>query len=455
MSINPKELGMNVSKVKDMIASSRNKQATDTYELTVVTPMFGGGIEPGQVNEVHPVRASSIRGHLRFWWRATRGAACESASELRVREASIFGDTRKPSSVKLWVETVPHSAIPKHANHSQKMKNGKIKYLLDSSLRKYEYALFPFHNIETSVQYMPKYKFQLHIQYDAKDPSELEQLQLEVKAALWAWVNFGGIGARTRRGCGSLYSPCFSPDSGIRSIEDLQNWFAHSLREYQLALPATVREWPTLSDQIKINPGKKILEQAWEDVIRCYKEFRRKPNDPKKRSHWPEAVSIRRITGMAEPLHEASNTLSEKGHEVAFPRAQLGLPIIFKFKDNEQKQGPRPYEREPFATQLVPEHGERLASPLLLKAIAVSEKEGFSAVIVLNQPKITGLKLKKAKSNQALIRSIPQHEIYVSPNYDDPSKNPMKNASNQKTVFTTEAFLGSEEVRKWELLKQP
>ena len=40
---------------------------------TLLTPLFGGGVEPREADPVSVVRATAVRGHLRFWWRAVRG----------------------------------------------------------------------------------------------------------------------------------------------------------------------------------------------------------------------------------------------------------------------------------------------------------------------------------------------------------------------------------------------
>ncbi|NPV63073.1 MAG: type III-B CRISPR module RAMP protein Cmr1 [Methanotrichaceae archaeon] len=55
----------------------------------MITPIFGGGVKVGENDLVTPIRASSIRGHLRFWWRATRGARFETSSQLFDREGEI------------------------------------------------------------------------------------------------------------------------------------------------------------------------------------------------------------------------------------------------------------------------------------------------------------------------------------------------------------------------------
>ena len=43
---------------------------------TLLTPLFGGGVEPREADPVSVVRATAVRGHLRFWWRAVRGWRC-------------------------------------------------------------------------------------------------------------------------------------------------------------------------------------------------------------------------------------------------------------------------------------------------------------------------------------------------------------------------------------------
>jgi len=94
------------------------------------------------------------------------------------------------------------------------------------------------------------------------------------------------------------------------------------------------------------------------------------------RSRWPEADSLRRITGQALPQHQPSITTTAD----AFPRAEFGLPIIFHFKD-----GPRTKTAnrsvDPVDCQLKPAGGAgRMASPLIIKALAVRTGQGMKAV---------------------------------------------------------------------------
>src|SRR5437868_5821439 len=60
-------------------------------ELAVVTPLFGGSAMPGEVDPQLPVKAASVRGHLRTWWRACHAVEFTTAAALYDAESRIFG----------------------------------------------------------------------------------------------------------------------------------------------------------------------------------------------------------------------------------------------------------------------------------------------------------------------------------------------------------------------------
>lgn len=39
-----------------------------TLDCQLITPMYGGGVISTKVDTAMPIRASGIRGQLRFWW---------------------------------------------------------------------------------------------------------------------------------------------------------------------------------------------------------------------------------------------------------------------------------------------------------------------------------------------------------------------------------------------------
>ncbi|MFF2908701.1 type III-B CRISPR module RAMP protein Cmr1 [Paenibacillus sp. NPDC057934] len=470
MSDKQENLAPNLWDVQLQIKQIQSKlpKREELYDITLVTPMYGGGSKAREINEKHPIREASIRGHLRFWWRATRGAECKNVLELRKWEAAIFGDTTTPSRVKIWTETVGAPPV---------IKKTRLDEVPPPS-----YVLFSVRKNPTD--YLENYSFRLHIRYDEADlePEEIKALRQELHAALWAWINFGGLGSRTRRGAGSLYCPKFSPPRG----QDLQQWYDEKIGKYELDLlpVGEYRDWPTLSTTIHFNQikndntkghvnNKPNIMYHWKDVINTYHCFRQRRNEDedgnKKRSLWPEPDSIRRIMGRFQPGHERLFTLDQERLMYAFPRSQLGMPIITTFHPKDHD--------EPYKTELLPVGKDRLASPLILKAIAVDKNRGIGAIIVLNHKPITGLKLrrmaerrmdnnlKKATNSKKLIwehiqketvefveidekinnLTITPEHIYSSLKY---GKSPMK-IEGIPTTSAIEAFLNSEEVRRW------
>jgi len=104
----------------------------------VITPVFGGGVQPGVNDPITLIRPSSIRGHLRFWWRAVRGARCKTVVELRQCEGMIWGTIESPSKVALEFKTkspgkmYPCAYFPEDKNFPRFERNHP------------PYALFPF-----------------------------------------------------------------------------------------------------------------------------------------------------------------------------------------------------------------------------------------------------------------------------------------------------------------------
>src|SRR5690606_11762683 len=57
--------------------------------LCALTPIFKGGSTTAQIDEERPFRSPSIRGALRYWWRATSTIA--DVAQLHAREKALFG----------------------------------------------------------------------------------------------------------------------------------------------------------------------------------------------------------------------------------------------------------------------------------------------------------------------------------------------------------------------------
>jgi CRISPR-associated protein Cmr1 len=99
-----------------------------TFTCETITPMFLSGAD-GQTPEL---RAPSIKGALRFWWRAVNGHL--ELKELKEKEATIFGspdDKGGKSLVRINViqkdlKTEVNNMVP-HKNMHQKSFKTEVK----------------------------------------------------------------------------------------------------------------------------------------------------------------------------------------------------------------------------------------------------------------------------------------------------------------------------------------
>jgi CRISPR-associated protein Cmr1 len=363
------------------------------YQISLITPLFGGGVEAGAPDETLPIRGTSIRGQLQFWWRATRGGEFGACADLFARHADVWGKTDKASPVEIEVREVP-PALQKPCARYVPGNGGKLRLNWDKpfegSDRVLPYALFPFQGklskdwrtVEKApAQFIEAASFTLRVRYP-------QALQRDVETAVRAWVSFGGLGARTRRGCGALVCKELAP----KDINDLQRWFQTG----SFPVTSSVRDWPTMPSSLLVGnkPEEPLL--AWKTVLGLLQAFRqgvgtaRNPGQQSNRpgrSRYPEPETLRRVTNTRSWQHLRLEHIPED----AFPRAEFGLPIVFHF----QGQG------EPPDTELYPsrasdgEPRERMASPLVLKPLAMADGKAVPLILRLVTPPLTGVELKQ------------------------------------------------------------
>lgn len=398
-----------------------------TYQISLITPLFGGGPVPGENDPVTLIRGASIRGNLRFWWRATRGAHFENVKELRAREGEVWGTASSPSQV-----IVKTGNLLNHTREDWRKLRNKVRSsargVIDFIVRENIKSNKPI-GLSTSVT------FNLEISWLGND-----SLKDDVKAAVWAWVNFGGLGSRTRRGCGSLYCRELSPTDG--NTESLKNWYKQRLESYS-ELHREPRAWPTLPDPdellIKENKGQGINPlAAWAKSVEVLQNFRQKPGIGRRRksdgkpgrSFWPEADSLRRLTGQSCSKHRQPTTTRNN----AFPRAEFGLPIVFHFKD-----GP-PRGNDPVGCELLPPCDlGRMASPLILKPLAVRPDQAVSIILPLRTNLPGGVTVKYTDINNKETKKHFGYDYVRGSHLAAYPNSPLKFASSSGSAL--EAFL--------------
>lgn len=405
---------------------------TRQYTIQLVTPLFGGGVVPGEPDSSFPIRSTSIRGQLQFWWRATRGAGY-ATSQLLAPHADIWGTTEQRSKVDVEVSDV-NVAVPRPCARyewDQRARRGQGGWRLNweppfrnSAL---PYALFPFqgqppppqrdaepekmpaHFISHAITNGGNGSFTLRVRFD-------ESLRQEVETAVWAWVNFGGLGARTRRGCGSLFCEELAP----KTLDELKTWFQRGAG----TTINPVRQWPTLPMKLLYHHAVVEPFEAWNQVIGNLKAFRqgveiaRDPGSPAGLSRYPEPDTIRRITDRNSSGHQPR---PETERPDGFPRAEFGLPIVFHFKD-ERRGDPYDTSLYPFLPEMtsegprIDESGfpagqtmDRMASPLILRPLALAPDRAVPIVLRLATTPLEQVELQHNKTRQCLTprRAVP------------------------------------------------
>jgi CRISPR-associated protein Cmr1 len=341
------------------------------YEIKVVTPLFGGGAAPKECDPAYPIGPAAVRGHLRFWWRALVAGRYSSSSKLAEDEADLWGSDQKKGQVALSVRLV--QAGKQVDVFSWPIKDGKMvgfPSLLQSAWPRY--ALFPFQGAKEAGQNTLKeqpskatvgVQFELGLRWSGINAATVA----DVRGAVAAWVAYGGVGARTRRGCGSLdCAKAGAFDGG--------------------ALPDHVET--TLLAGAERVLGKPMGDPvaAWNVAVGLYQDFRQgvpfarnpgsDPSAPGKpgRSKWPEPDTIRRAVHQWCPKHTPS------ARPDGFPRADLGLPIVFQFKDKNAGDPNQTCLQGPDSGHL------RKASPVITKAVRTAGGQWAPMVLVLTAP---------------------------------------------------------------------
>lgn len=347
-------------------------------EIHVVTPMFGGSATAGQVDPGRPVNAKMVRGHLRFWWRALQAPRFSSQTGKAAVE-SLFRD-----EARLWGALLERDATPSMVDVVVRVTNHGSEFRCNDQTAP-AYVLFPFRQASPPQNGLKDVSFRLELTWSGCNPATLGSekmaiLEGQVTSALHAWLLFGGVGARTRRGCGTLCVP------GLR-VEDM---LGNVKRELNRHLPlgeepaaeqasraaATAAEGlslvPSLSGaRLLMGGSKRRPVEAWCDAIAPLVSFRQGADvgrtSARGRSRWPEADAIReKLRGRTQASVRS------------FPRADLGMPIVFHF--------PREFRD---GITLAPAAGKgRMASPIILKALADSRSSAVPIALTLHAPHV-------------------------------------------------------------------
>jgi CRISPR-associated protein Cmr1 len=361
--------------------TKRTAQVPDKRSYQFLTYVFGGGVKVNDHEKhrdsVTPVRGASVRGQLRFWWRACNPSECKTLDELRQREEEIWGTTSQASKVEIAVLSQP--AAPKIVQVFE--YNEKRRIIPCKGMKELAYGAFPLQPSRDAQRSKAQpgtlfdhgsSKFSLRFTYP-------EVLRKDVEAALWAWETFGGLGGRTRRGFGAIQRADVEGTAGIEP--KLSSFTAHpriagvpSLRHARFA---TARRSCTTSLNAWVE-GLGLLQSIRQGEYFGRNERPKNSKKPAGRSLWPEPDEIRSLTGKSAPLHK--NPVVQVSR---FPRAAFGMPIVFHFNPGSQDEPGSAGDPDMKPLQLEPVGFERFASPLIIRPIPDGDRF-YAAALVLS-----------------------------------------------------------------------
>ncbi len=185
--------------------------------LVTLTPLFLSGAEPRGEPEL---RASSIRGALRFWFRALLGGCFgadeQALQEIRRQEAQTFGAAGGRDSAgasKVVVRVLP--VLRGRADTGQAASSGLISTHPWNVPRKRpprSYLFFSMASTKVHEQQIPARSFidvgstfdLVLVQRSGIPEQEAHEALFNAVRAAWLLLHLGGIGARARRLGGAL-----------------------------------------------------------------------------------------------------------------------------------------------------------------------------------------------------------------------------------------------------------
>ncbi len=345
------------------------------YPGSTLTPLFGGGVKAGQVDKDMPIRASAIRGQLRFWWRLLRPRL--PAPVLFAEETALWGgigsDGPTASQVRVRVRQVSAVTLARAFNFEPR-PDGTYPTAPKVEPGMNAYALFPAQGKRHETNHRviepkpgelakPGITFILEVACPADRWPEVEQ-------ALRWWASFGGLGARTRRGLGAV--------------------------EFKDLPPVTSTEVTQAGGRLVLRKARDSAVGAWQEAVERLRAFRQgegvgrnpgKEHNRPGRSRWPEPDMIRRLTDKWDGDHAPSHPVQK-----LYPRAAFGLPIVFHFQS----------AKDPDQLILEPhdEAHDRMASPLLLRPYGGGPGKYHPAALLIpgwEQALATDLKFKDSR----------------------------------------------------------
>lgn len=321
------------------LGPSVSRDLSCTLQIRALTPIYKGGANPDGVDQGRPFRGPSVRGQLRFWWRATSAHTDTHALRRSEEElfGGVFGGRLIASPLRVGLTGLQSNAVAK--------PSGK------------DYALWVCRESSSKSFHDAGARASLRLDYPASRREEVER-------AVRAWLLLGGVGSRSRRGLGAVWDEGEALLQRPADADDL-------LRMVKVLRPSGgARPWPGLAGgRLAIGPRKDSATQAWQHALDAMQALRISPDQDFRAI--PDAPPRPRELGQ-----DFKAILTGQG-PLSSPRAALGMPIPFRW----QPEGAQAITRV-----MGPAGKNRYPSPVLLRPVPTRDNGFLPVMVALTGP---------------------------------------------------------------------
>ncbi|WP_170146483.1 type III-B CRISPR module RAMP protein Cmr1 [Meiothermus granaticius] len=235
---------------------SQGEYFQEVRKYKLLTPLIGAGSTPFVNDTQMPIRGGTIRGVLRFWWRATCGNRFGNLEKMRAAEEAIWGSTDKASLIDVYVDIKPSDESKLKPSHQKKDKpdGSVIPAYISWPLNPPKEKPNDIKKVLLGVEFALRFRF---------PPKVADRdFREEIRLTLWAFDFFGGVGARTRRGAGAVFR---IDDEGkpYYTKADMEWGWPH-IRS---------NTWPDGVPYINTTLRAKLITAPWLKLVNIHKTF--------------------------------------------------------------------------------------------------------------------------------------------------------------------------------------
>ncbi|MBI5207100.1 MAG: type III-B CRISPR module RAMP protein Cmr1 [Candidatus Firestonebacteria bacterium] len=391
-----------------------------TVTLKTVTPLFLGGADPKCPAEL---RASSIKGALRFWYRAID-------PEYIKNEPKIFGSTEHGQGcfgIKI-ISTTPNSDkwnrteygkldVKENINGKEVVRNG-INYLGFPLDMKREGNKI----IRNFIPFGKEIKLYFPLKPNIKD-EEKDKIKKALLSSIWLLGHIGGLGSRSRRGFGTVALHEWNWNGAsiteLNIINKISNTPEKWLENFKKELEKIIRWYPGInkSNHTVINHNTKFYlfkkgEKVQRENDKTYKpwemalfkagmkmqEFRQRMKLGDKNSDYHRVKAHLAKKYPDATYDEKKELLPRQVLDFSPKRVSFGLPLTFRYNSVKRKIKNNKGEEieKPVSTTFIgadADH-ERSASPIHIRIVEINNL-CYPLYIKFDAPIIKNIKEEK------------------------------------------------------------